>query len=135
MIIKCKICGDDFYIRPSDFKAEKYKCCSKKTNQLDLANISQEYKREISDWEWLCRKCHMTKDGRLKCFLKNRYIPEKRGKLIKCHICDKEKYFIPSVIKKYNFCSIKCLGIFNRKIVNKIKHDQNLCADKLKFRL
>ena len=31
----------------------------------DLANISQEYKREISDWEWLCRRCHMTKDGRI----------------------------------------------------------------------
>lgn len=32
--------------------------------RLDLANISQEYKRDITDWEWLCRKCHMTKDGR-----------------------------------------------------------------------
>lgn len=33
---------------------------------LDLANISQKYKRDISDWEWLCRKCHMAKDGRAK---------------------------------------------------------------------
>lgn len=33
---------------------------------LDLANISQEYKRDVSDWEWLCRKCHMLKDGRFK---------------------------------------------------------------------
>jgi hypothetical protein len=33
---------------------------------IDLANISQEYKRNINDWEWLCRKCHMTKDGRIK---------------------------------------------------------------------
>lgn len=32
---------------------------------LDLANISQEYKRDLTDWEWLCRRCHMTKDGRL----------------------------------------------------------------------
>lgn len=31
---------------------------------LDLANISQEYKRDLTDWEWLCRKCHMAKDGR-----------------------------------------------------------------------
>lgn len=31
----------------------------------DLANISQLYSRELNDWEWLCRKCHMTKDGRL----------------------------------------------------------------------
>lgn len=32
----------------------------------DLANISQEYKRDVNDFEWLCRKCHMDKDGRAK---------------------------------------------------------------------
>lgn len=31
----------------------------------DLANISQEYRRDLSDWEWLCRRCHMIKDGRI----------------------------------------------------------------------
>jgi len=31
----------------------------------DLANISQQYKRDVADWEWLCRRCHMVKDGRL----------------------------------------------------------------------
>lgn len=39
------------------------------SNPHDLANISQEYKRDVSDWEWLCRKCHMTKDGRLEKFI------------------------------------------------------------------
>lgn len=38
-------------------------CCEKELPR-DLANISQEYKRTTSDWEWLCRKCHMKKDGR-----------------------------------------------------------------------
>lgn len=37
-----------------------------KVPPYDLANISQEYKRDLSDWEWLCRKCHMLKDGRLE---------------------------------------------------------------------
>lgn len=37
----------------------------KLTKRLDLANISQEYRRDLDDWEYLCRKCHMTKDGRL----------------------------------------------------------------------
>lgn len=37
---------------------------------LDLANISPKYNpdtytRDLKNWEWLCRKCHMTKDGRL----------------------------------------------------------------------
>lgn len=36
------------------------------TKAYDLANISQEYKRDVTDWEWLCRRCHMTKDGRIK---------------------------------------------------------------------
>lgn len=40
----------------------------KQVKRLDLANISQEYKRDLSDWEWLCRKCHMTKDNRIKIF-------------------------------------------------------------------
>jgi len=31
----------------------------------DLANISGQYKRDINDFEWLCRKCHMVSDGRI----------------------------------------------------------------------
>jgi hypothetical protein len=30
----------------------------------DLANKSQKYKRDVTDWEYLCRSCHMEKDGR-----------------------------------------------------------------------
>lgn len=40
--------------------------CFKVTRKLDLTNISQQYLRKFSDWEWLCRKCHMKKDGRLE---------------------------------------------------------------------
>lgn len=38
----------------------------KQNEPIDLANISGEYKRELDDWEWLCRSCHMNKDGRIK---------------------------------------------------------------------
>lgn len=38
----------------------------KKSPPKDLANISQKYIRDVSDFEWLCRKCHMVKDGRLE---------------------------------------------------------------------
>jgi hypothetical protein len=36
----------------------------------DLANISNTYNREtytrdLKNWEWLCRRCHMVKDGRI----------------------------------------------------------------------
>ena len=36
----------------------------------DLANISGKYKRELSDWKWICRRCHMLEDGRLAKFIK-----------------------------------------------------------------
>jgi hypothetical protein len=38
--------------------------CGTKESILDLANISQKYLRDLSDWHWLCRKCHMSEDGR-----------------------------------------------------------------------
>ena len=36
-----------------------------KNPPYDLANISQEYRRDVDDFEWLCRSCHMKKDGRI----------------------------------------------------------------------
>ncbi len=46
----------------------KPKLCEdcKKFPPLDLANISGEYKRDLNDFKWICRKCHMKEDGRLK---------------------------------------------------------------------
>ena len=32
----------------------------------DLANISENYKRDVNDFEWLCRSCHMKKHAELK---------------------------------------------------------------------
>ncbi len=48
-------------------RIKKERICNdcKREKPLDMANISQEYKREVEDWEWLCRRCHMKKDGRL----------------------------------------------------------------------
>mgnify|MGYP000954247381 CR=1 FL=1 len=76
---------------------------------VDLANISQEYKHDLSDWEWLCRKCHMESDGRLDKFLshsnKNNRIPEK-----KCTKCGKE--FKPRS-NKSAYCSKSCSASAN----------------------
>ena len=38
--------------------------CNKRIS-YDLANISQEYKMDLNDWEYLCRSCHMKSDGRI----------------------------------------------------------------------
>jgi len=34
--------------------------------KLDLCSINGKYKRNLKNWEYLCRKCHMIKDGRIK---------------------------------------------------------------------
>lgn len=45
----------------------------------DLANISGNYKRDVNDFEWLCRKCHMIKDGRLyNVIYRNKYVKHKK---------------------------------------------------------
>lgn len=35
------------------------------TENIDLANKGV-YDRNLNNWEWLCRKCHMLRDGRIK---------------------------------------------------------------------
>lgn len=73
--------------------------CRKKP-PIDLANISQRYKRELSDWEWLCRKCHMSKDGRLEKFKQKRILKPRN-----CLYC--KKSFQPKA-SRTKHCSYKC---------------------------
>lgn len=46
-------------------------CADCKNPPKDLANISnvyntKTYTRDLANWVWLCRRCHMKRDGRLK---------------------------------------------------------------------
>ena len=43
----------------------------KTNNPLDVANISGNYLRDLTDWQWLCRKCHMLSDGRYQIAITN----------------------------------------------------------------
>jgi len=53
------------WVRRRKVKPEFCENC-KKNKPYDLANISGEYKRDINDFKWLCRSCHMKEDGRIK---------------------------------------------------------------------
>jgi len=44
--------------------------CGSEKN-VDAANISGECLRKLSDWEWLCRRCHMKADGRMEKLRQN----------------------------------------------------------------
>ena len=59
------------HIRIKNLKPKPKFCVRcKKNKPYDLSNISGKYKRDIKDFEWLCRRCHMKSDGRLKKFKK-----------------------------------------------------------------
>jgi|26BtaG_2_1085354.scaffolds.fasta_scaffold03785_4 hypothetical protein len=44
------------------YKAPKYCEFCGKEKKLDLANLSETYTRDINNYEWLCRKCHLGMD-------------------------------------------------------------------------
>jgi hypothetical protein len=95
----------------------KPKICShcKSEGYIDLCNISGLYKRNFGDWEWLCRKCHMKKDGRIDKIIKAN---KAKGKLTIQNIRDIEKRIgkgdtLKNIAKDFNVCfqrisQIKC---------------------------
>lgn len=106
--------GIHLWVKQRLVKPQHCSQCNAPAN-VDLANISQEYKRDLDDWEWLCRKCHMTKDGRLKALLAQR---AGRTKTVTCKQCGKKS--IVALSRIANFCSEKCYTSFGRgKRVNK----------------
>jgi hypothetical protein len=38
---------------------------------FDLANITEIYNRDFSNWIYMCRRCHMESDGRLNNLIKS----------------------------------------------------------------
>lgn len=71
-----------------------------KRKAYDLANRSGEYKRDLSDWEWLCRKCHMQIDGRLKSLLLAAHKFNKGRKQTKEHILKRVAKMIKTKLNK-----------------------------------
>lgn len=57
------------YVHKYKPKPEVCEMC-KKAKPTDVANISGKYLRDLDDWWWLCRKCHIKSDGRLEQFIK-----------------------------------------------------------------
>jgi len=64
------------------------------------------YDRNLDNWEWLCRKCHMTKDGRMDNLIKI----EPFGLTNNCIECGKVFKVTKSRLDKGTgkYCSIAC---------------------------
>ena len=57
----------------------KCQMCKRESERLDLANKSGQYKRDLTDWLWLCRKCHKRYD----CERRNHcYKIKREGKIV-----------------------------------------------------
>lgn len=101
------------YIKYHFLKTKLCQCCNL-VPAKDCANISGKYKRDLSDWEWLCRKCHMKKDGRYDNFLKVRFIGKKEDRMKYCRYC--KLIFISN--RKEIFCSRNCSNKSRIKIAD-----------------
>ena len=53
------------WVRRNKPKVTKCENCKEK-KKLEVANVSGKYKRDVNDYQWLCRSCHMKSDGRFK---------------------------------------------------------------------
>lgn len=98
--------------------------CSKcnKIGKVDLANRSNLYKRDVNDWDWLCRKCHMESDGRLDAFLSHSNMHNKLPDII-CPQCNNS--FAPK-LKRRKFCSYSCRTTFyNLNVKDYTKNKKN----------
>lgn len=73
----------------------------------DLCNKSGNYKRNINDWFWACRKCHMLSDGRFKKFITDRILKNR-----KCELCGSD--YKPNISSR-RFCGKRCANINNNK--------------------
>ncbi len=81
------------------------------TIPYDLANISGEYTRDLTDWWWLCRRCHMESDDRLeKLRERNKAGDIKVG--IVCGFCGETFKVQPCRIRRGNvrYCGVACQG-------------------------
>ena len=57
-------CGLHLWVKARKPKPVFCEECGKQP-PYDLTAINDIYTRDLSDWQWLCRKCHMTKDKRI----------------------------------------------------------------------
>ena len=92
----------------------------------DLANISGDYKRDINDFKWLCRRCHLKEDGRI---IKNLKRPSRiivNGKFF-CNRCKKfksrEEYY-KNKRNKNGICSY-CKICEDERKINYLKRKRN----------
>lgn len=109
-------------------KPEFCEYCNK-VPPFDLANISGKYLRDIYDFKWLRRSCHMKSDGRLKKLINSSKESRKRkhqGDLLYCNKCkifkNKEDFTKNRAIyDRYELFCRECLSVRTKNYYKKRK--------------
>ena len=76
-------------------KPKSCEMCHEVKSWIELTNVSptynpDTYNEDLNNWRWMCRKCHIESDGRLK-FLDKGRIPKNTPDM-RCGICNGETY-------------------------------------------
>jgi len=53
------------WVNKNKLKPKQCEVCGGYTDDLDLSNISGDYKRDVNDYEYICRSCHWKKDKKI----------------------------------------------------------------------
>ncbi len=104
-------------------RVKKPKWCArcKKKAPRDLANKSGKYLLDKTDWEYLCRKCHMDSDGR-----NDKLRASGRSRRIPAVVCNCGKTFHrTSGMQGAKYCSNKCKAL---GMVGKRRRPKATCA-------
>lgn len=131
------------WVRTRKVKPELCETCGKKP-PYDLSNISGEYKRNVNDFKYECRVCHMKNDGRLKKFNENKKRRNVKGMLYECSNCKKfkdknsfrkDKYRVDKITSNCKDCLKRVSKLYYKKCsICKIKFEtiypnQKVCSN------
>ena len=91
-------------------------CGTTESTKYEWANLSGEYKRDISDWAELCVSCHRLIDGhaykRIKTIRANKGLPEDPiHECLNCGLVHRYKAI------EHKFCSKTCASKYNIRFI------------------
>lgn len=119
---KAKFVAKHMWLRKYYPPPKKCNRCGKETDKLELSsNNGHIYTRNIKDYEYICRSCHITKDELFKNFIR------KGESNSSAKLKEKDVLKIRKLYKIGNYTQQQLANIFNirqqniSKIINRLK--------------
>jgi hypothetical protein len=119
--IKCRVALHN-WVRRRIPKPELCQRCQQKPS-FDLANKTGIYSRDLNNWEWLCRKCHMNSDGRMNNLKRNPKLSPEEKKISIKKSYEKNKEKILKRHKKYTQENKEMVNIWSRESYSRNKRN------------